>query len=558
MLYFVLTCVASAQPQSGSKTDVFYEAVIAHAQRNLQRAADQYTVLLAMDPQHPAALYGLAQILVETNQPDKALPYAMRAVQAAPNNVWAVKLLASAHERNRNVGKSIQVLEAAVKKFPQELDLLFRLSDNYLSVGSEDKALAIYDTLEARTGMVEELTLRKRQLFLHSNQAEKAIAETRRLVERNPREPRYHLLLHDTYRYFNRMELAAQALEALLAVDLNNDEAILLLAEYYLGHPEHETRGMQLLTQAVNNPALPLDRKVRFLQNRLALAGNQSEARAPYTSLIDALARAHPQSASVLALRGQLNMASGTANADSAEVFLRRSLAADETNRGVWEQLITLQYRKQNWKQLRQDSEEALLMFPLHVPFHFARGTAAYYLKDYTAVRGSLERVLKFAPSDPSTLLQTHALLAEALANLKMPALADSHFRAALRLDPSHPRTLERYASSLADRNERLDEAEDYALKALKFQPDDTEVLYTYARIMYRQEQFNEAIFNLEKAKGLGGGPKVLDLLGDALYRAGRAPEAQELWRQALNAYPAAQSDQRARIQAKLDSGKIQ
>lgn len=126
-----------------------------------------------------------------------------------------------------------------------------------------------------------------------------------------------------------------------------------------------------------------------------------------------------------------------------------------------------------------------------------------------------------------------------------------------LKIDPDHPLANNDLGYSLADRNERLEEAEAMLVKATQAKPSDSSVLDSLGWVRYKlgklenpdgqaREAFEDAAIPLlEEAALLRKGESrpeidttvILDHLGDAYWRAGRKDEALSTWQQSVQNY---------------------
>ncbi len=110
---------------------------------------------------------------------------------------------------------------------------------------------------------------------------------------------------------------------------------------------------------------------------------------------------------------------------------------------------------------------------------------------------------------------------------------------------------------SLAEKGERLDEAEVLVRRALEIEPDNGSFLDSLGWILFQRGDLPAAVATLERAEGLSGPePTILEHLGDAYRRSGRDADAARAWRRAVQALDdGADPDlpgQRAGIEKKL------
>jgi len=122
---------------------------------------------------------------------------------------------------------------------------------------------------------------------------------------------------------------------------------------------------------------------------------------------------------------------------------------------------------------------------------------------------------------------------------------------------PGHAEAMNFVGYSLAEKGERLDEAEVLVTHALEIEPDNGSFLDSLGWILFQRGDLPAAVSTLEKAEALAGPePTILEHLGDAYRRSGRASDAARAWRRALQALDDGADpdlpDQRAGIEKKL------
>jgi tetratricopeptide (TPR) repeat protein len=112
---------------------------------------------------------------------------------------------------------------------------------------------------------------------------------------------------------------------------------------------------------------------------------------------------------------------------------------------------------------------------------------------------------------------------------------AETSLRKILAILPTHTGASNDLGFYWADAGKNLDEAEKLIKKALDAEPDNGAYLDSLGWVYYKQGRFPEAVTYLEKALRSpdGDSAEVIVHVADALYRAGRAAEAAERWRQA-------------------------
>jgi len=134
---------------------------------------------------------------------------------------------------------------------------------------------------------------------------------------------------------------------------------------------------------------------------------------------------------------------------------------------------------------------------------------------------------------------------------------ATATMRRLLEVAPDNADALNFVGYGLAEKGERLDEAEILVTRALEIEPDNGSFLDSLGWIQYQRGDVAGAIVTLEKAEALAGPePTILEHLGDAYRRSARDADAARAFRRAIQALDdGAEPDlpgQRAGIEKKL------
>ena len=107
-----------------------------------------------------------------------------------------------------------------------------------------------------------------------------------------------------------------------------------------------------------------------------------------------------------------------------------------------------------------------------------------------------------------------------------------------LEQDPDHADALNALGYTLADRNERLDEAFAYVARALKLRPDSPAILDSMGWVLYRQGDLVQAAGYLRRALELNQDDEIAAHLGEVLWVSGQRADARAVWREALTHKP--------------------
>ncbi len=154
--------------------------------------------------------------------------------------------------------------------------------------------------------------------------------------------------------------------------------------------------------------------------------------------------------------------------------------------------------------------------------------------KQYREALDTLGRVLTALP-DNKDLLYARSLIAE---KLNLIDVAERDLRAILKQDAKNANALNALGYMLADRGERLDEAQKLLREAMVLKPDDPFILDSYGWLQYRLGNSVEAIKHLRRALALRSDAEISAHLGEVLWVTGERREAESVWDRALKDTP--------------------
>jgi tetratricopeptide (TPR) repeat protein len=107
-----------------------------------------------------------------------------------------------------------------------------------------------------------------------------------------------------------------------------------------------------------------------------------------------------------------------------------------------------------------------------------------------------------------------------------------------LQDDPDNVDALNALGYTLADRNERLDEAYAHVARALELRPDSPAILDSMGWVLYRQGDLERATAYLRRALALNQDDEIAAHLGEVLWVSGNRADAQAVWREGLSHAP--------------------
>jgi tetratricopeptide (TPR) repeat protein len=515
--------------------ELFIEANKFRLLGNLEKASELLRELLQKDRKNHAAAYELARILADQNDNREALNLARQATSIEPQNVWYQRFLADMYQRNNMYQDAADIYETLVAQSPTDEYNYLKWAYFLVQAGQPKKALDVYNQLETRIGINEELSRRKHTLHLGTGNTELAGQELLRLCEAFPGNTDYLHLLAGFYRQTDQTDAARRTYEEILRLQPDDSKAFFALSS--MDSPQSgELAFLQSLDPVFSNPQVALDEKIKPilpLVEKAAATNDEALAR-ELLRLAAILDRVHPGEAKVSALNGDLLYLTG--DSEKALDRYRQAVELDPGNYSVWEQLFRLALETRDYISLVFYTEKAMDVYPNQAMVYFYNGLGYSRQEKFSESIPSLEQAVLMTGRNAGLKAQVLTHLGIAYQYAGNAARCDQIFQQALQLAAENPIVLDGYAFALAIRGEKLDEALELIRKADQLAPENARIEATYAWVLSRQKEFEQAARWFEKALQHGGNqdPVTLEHFGDLKFQTEAVDEAVSYWQKAF------------------------
>jgi tetratricopeptide (TPR) repeat protein len=110
----------------------------------------------------------------------------------------------------------------------------------------------------------------------------------------------------------------------------------------------------------------------------------------------------------------------------------------------------------------------------------------------------------------------------------------ETYLREVIELDPGYAHAYNALGYSLADRNERIEEAYDLIMRAHQILPEDPFILDSLGWVKFRLGDNSQAEQYLRQAFAISPQAEIAAHLGEVLWAQGEQEQAREVWRQGL------------------------
>ena len=254
-------------------------------------------------------------------------------------------------------------------------------------------------------------------------------------------------------------------------------------------------------------------------------------------NLYEKLKAGYPQEASVHIIGGDLYLSMGK-NREAQSEYLK-AVETGAVNFEVYENLLFLEVRLEQWDQVIKHAEEALEIFPNQSMIHYFNGFANLSKRRYSEAIASFEQAKRLSASNAALKSEINSLLGDAYNATKEYAKSDKTYEEALAFNPNNQTVLNNYSYYLALRKENLEKAEKMSSVLIKNHPENPTFLDTYAWVLFTREKYKEAKKIMERAISTGKAAAThFEHYGDILYKLGDIDGAVRQWEKArgLNA----------------------
>ncbi len=497
-----------------------------------QAAMGLYKECIRLDPGNDAAYYDAATILFRQKQYQEALAYVAQAVKLQPENSWYLDLYGTLLGGIGNYKEAVKVYQQMVQLDPDNTDAWFNWAFFLDQNRQTEEAINVFNKIEARFGVNEDISIEKERLWLKLGKVDKAADELNNLIAAFPDEPRYYSMLVDLYMSNKMEEKAFEVLQKMISIDPDNPRANLVMAEYYRKKGEQQ-KSFDALERAFANPDLEAAVKISMLATFLPLMHTDSLVKTEALKLGKLLIDAHPADPMAHALMGDILYQHDLLNEALAEY--KKSLEIDNSRFMVWQQVMLLYDREENRDSLLAVSDRAVELFPDQGMAYYFNGYANMQLKKYREAIASLGKAAAMGSEDKQFIAQLYSSMGDAYYSLQNSAASDSCYELALVFDPQNAYVLNNYSYYLSLRGMKLDEAKKMSERAISLAPNTAAYEDTYGWVLYKLGDYKSAKEWIEKSlkNGSADDGTVLEHYGDVLYKLGDVDGAVQYWMQA-------------------------
>lgn len=504
-----------------------------------------YQKTLELTPDNATVHFKIADLFsrsTRTEDLQKAASSIEKALSLEKKNKYFYLLAANIFSALGENNKAIQAYENLLKEIPNTEEYLYDLAGLYLFDNKTELAIKTYEKAEQVLGINEFGVYQKVRILLEQQKLQDAKAEAEKLLSSDWQEGVYANNLAEIFAANGQIEIAISILEKSIKEEASESAQLQILLANLYKEKGNLAKANELWLSLFTLADVSFETKAMMLAqitdeiNYNNTADNTEKVNL-FNRLFPLLEKAHPEEGKVFVLLADFKMVSGN-DAQAIEAY-HQAIKLGEENAEVFQNLLLLHARKNNYQQLIDVAQSALELYPNQAAFYYYAGFGYFMKKQYNLATGVLEQAKKLSAGNTNFLQDIGSLLGDAYQYTRDFTKSEKAYDDVLSINPNNESVLNNYAYYLSLRKSNLEKAEAMSKKLIELYPDNPTFLDTHAWVLYTKGQFKEAKKIMEKVINSGKANAThLEHYGDILYKLGQINDAVAQWEKAkqLNA----------------------
>lgn len=549
-----LQAKAQTNSQSTRYNYFFLEAIRQQEMGNFAAAFDLLRHALDINPNAPEVYYEIAGYYIDMQNGKAARYYFEKAAELAPDNPAYLEKLGQFYISQANYEQALAAYERLYANNKTREDVLQILYQLYGSQNNYKKMIEVIERMEMLLGSSEQLSLTKMQIFEQMGDKRKAQAELMRLVQKNPLDLNYRIMLGNWFFQNDKKKEAFKEYQAVLKEEPNNAAAQLSLLDYYRD-AKNEKVVEELTQKLLESKKTEKETKMALLR-QVIIDNQQSDAKdsLEVIKLFDRVL-SYPQEDADIVMMKAAYLTLKNAPVDSVNKVYEQAIAIEPDNSRARIALIQNIWKEEQYDKVISISRPAQEYNPEEMVFYYFEGFAQYMKKENDAALQTFKKgVAQIKPdSDPNIVSDFYAIMGDILHEKGLDKEAFEAYDSCLHWRPENLAALNNYAYYLSLSKNDLKKAEQMSYKTIKKEPANPTFLDTYAWILFLQERYEEANIYIDQAIKNDTTPSgvLFEHAGDIYYHVGKTAEALASWQQALKL-----GDKNATLKKKIELQK--
>nr|WP_321396938.1 tetratricopeptide repeat protein [uncultured Desulfobacter sp.] len=534
----------SLSKDSGHQASYYYLAARRHESKDeADQAQHALTMAIKKDPNSNFLKREYIISLENQKKSDRALALAQDLAKKYPDDVENLILLARLKKGDEK--EMTPLLERILQLAPEDKETFLRLGKVYMDEGMTLKAMNLFSRMASiyPDYYVAYFYLGETQRMEGQNAAARDSYLKTLELEPDLLEPRFRLV--DVYKALGEKKNKAQIIEVLndiLDADPGDERALIELGLFYYNIKDYENADEMFAAlgrEIRKNPELV----VNIAQILVPEHRYQDAA-----TVLSQVKKALPGNANINFFLGMAY--EGLEKPEKAiEYYLKVTPDHPQYKKTILS--IAFLYKDMN------RTEEAIRFLEQHhrqspADIDITSYLASFYQENhrYGIAVTMLQRALKETPKNTALLFKLGAVLDTA--GQRQQSIET--MKTIIRLDPEHASALNYLGYTYAEMGINLDQALDLVQRALAIRPDDGYITDSLGWIYFQRQDYDKAVYYLEKAVQLSDYETVIAAhLADAYLKTGQRDKAAAMYQKALDNAGQDQQKEIREIEEKLE-----
>lgn len=536
VLLLLLPFFAVAQQTAvndSTTTAVFLNAMKEYNAGNLQKAKENFQLLMAIDPQNDAACYYLANIALRTDDAVSGELYLRKGIGLDSSNFWYRDMLGQVYIKNKKIEEAIKVYEGLLALYPKKSSVYYSLVNLYMGSQDTENARRMLSRIEAAQGKSEALAMATFNIFRMEQNWEGGL-EYLIGFDKEFQSPRIECVIADMYAERYRDSLALEYYDKALKQDPQYAPAMYGKGEVYRLKGDFESYFKEI-RPFFSSREVDSQMKAEYLKQVFQVPNFIQRFRKQVDSIMLVMEETHPADTTsnmfIAAYWGQ-----GGDN-ERCKRLLKANYDLYPNKHSTMFQYVVAIYQLEEWENLEQAATDALEKFPADADLVQLRGIARFQLKKTEKAIESYREMEKIAlaKKDTAILITSYSVLGDLHYKKKDSKGAFAYYKKALKLNPNENGVLNNYAYYLSLEGKNLKQAYEMSRRTIESEPDNPTYLDTFGWILFLMDKPLEAKAQFKHAMLYGGteSAAILDHYAEVLFKLGEHDLAFIYWNQA-------------------------
>lgn len=508
-----------------------------------KRAKELLFKAIESDSTYAPAHYALADMLMFSSA-DSAYHHAKSAYMLDTTNTWYLSAYAQASAMMEHFEESEYLYQRLLELQPRNVNAYRVLAIVYNQQKRPLEAVSLLDSAEFKIGRNPYLVDLKRQILLSNNHTDRVIEDAKAVVADEPYSIEARVTLAELYRDSRQDSLAMQSYSEAMQMDSTRLQTLFSLGDFLFARGDIKGY-INILRSVMSSDNIDLGSKMEMVQRLIDDRDMYQREHIAIGTLITALIAKYPNNEAVVEMQTKHLIALGML--DEALIMLKSHLNIDPPSLKTYRTVIDIERYKERVDSVELYLNRAIKLFPEEedLPYEWAY-TLTMQRRYDEAISLYEEHLVGASDSLSSSLwgiigdIHHQVAISDTTTNSKLfkkrMKMSYKAYDKALSYTPNNAMVLNNYAYFICEYGGNLEQARKMSKLSTELDPSNPTLIDTYAWILYRLGEYEEARVQMRRAISLDttqNGEIALHY-GEILAVLGEMTMANHYWGKAL------------------------